>query len=235
MWRTTAFLKRHPDLSRADFIKQAEALSAAVAAHEAAPARTIMNLPMDPLPSELAAMFGDRFDSVVELWFPDAATAQASLARISSDAEIRAAADAAIDRAGSHAWLAEVVPQIPPPEQHLKFVVAGQVADGLTMAEAQEYWRVEHPRVFREVTDFAPYIVGYTQMHGRDVLTPAAIEWLAQLDFYPMCADMGLRSVADVVTAYSMPSYLSIVRTDEERFSKPADMLSFASDSYRAW
>lgn len=235
MWRITAFLKRHPDLVRADFIPRAEALMVMVAAHAAAPARTMLNLPMDPLPAELAAMFGDRFDAVAELWYPDAAAAQASLARLSADTAIGAAAGAAVDRAGSHAWLAEVVPQILPPAEHLKFVVAGQMADGMTMTEAQEYWRVEHPRVFRTVTDFVPYILGYTQMHGRDVLASGAIDWLAGHDFYPMCADMGLRSVADVVTAYSMPSYLAVVRPDEEHFSKPGDMLSFASDHACVW
>ena len=235
MWKIMAFLKRHPDLTRATFIVRAEALMAAVAAHPAAPARVVLNLPMDPLPAELAAMFGDRFDAVAELCFADAAAAQASAAALGTDGAIAAAAAAAVDRAASTAWLAEVVPQIPPPARHLKFLVAGQVADGWTIAAAQEYWRVEHPRVFREVTDFVPYIEGYTQMHGRDILAPGAIDWLAAPLFYPMCAEMMLRSVADVVTAYAMPSYLAVVRPDEERFSKPADMLSFATGEDRAW
>lgn len=235
MWRITAFLKRQQGLTRAEFIPQAKALMEQVAANAGAPFRTILNLPMDPLPAELAAMFGDRFDAVVELWYPDKAAAQASLAQLSADEAIDAAAGVTVERRGSHAWLAEVVPQIPPPEKFLKFVVAGQMADGMTTYEAQEYWRVEHPRVFRKVTDFLPYIAGYTQMHGRDVLAPGAIDWLATHDFYPMCAEMGMRSVAEVVTAYSMPSYLAIVRPDEEHFSKPGDMLSFASDSAVAW
>ncbi|WP_371433339.1 EthD domain-containing protein [Novosphingobium sp.] len=208
---------------------------AQVASHAAAPARVVLNLPMDPLPAELAAMFGDRFDAVAELWYDDEGTAQVSLARLAADPELGAAAARAIDRGASHAWLAEVVPQIPPPTQCLRFVVAGQMADGMTLAEAQEYWRLEHPRVFRTVTDFVPYIVGYTQMHGRDVLESGAIDWLGAHDFYPMCAEMGLRSVADVVTAYSMPSYLAVIRPDEEYFSKPGEMLSFASGEARTW
>lgn len=235
MWRITAFLKRQPGMTRRDFIPQAEALLALIADHPGAPARTVLNLPMDPLPAELAAMFGDRFDAVAEFWYPDAAAAQASLARLSADDGVRAAASSAIDRSGSHAWLAEVVPHIPPPSKFLKFIVAGQMADNFTLAQAQEYWRVEHPRIFYTVTDFVPYIVGYTQMHGRDVLVPSAIDWLADHDFYPMCAEMGLRTVSDVVTAYSMPSYLAIIRPDEEYFSKPGDMLSFASDRALAW
>ncbi len=235
MWRITAFLKRHPGITRKDFIPQAKALLALIADHASAPLRTILNLPMDPLPSELAEMFGDRFDAVAEFWYADAETAQASLAQLGSDSAISATAGSTIDRDGSHAWLAEVVPQIPPPPNFLKFVVAGQMADSFTLAEAQEYWRVEHPRLFLTVTDFVPYIVGYTQMHGRDVLAPGAIDWLAAHDFYPMCAEMGLRSVEDVVTAYSMPSYLAIIRPDEEHFSKPGEMLSFASDRTVSW
>lgn len=235
MWRFTAFLKRQPELSRAHFISRVNGLFDAVFAHGAAPDRIVLNLPMDPLPEALAAMFGDRFDAVTELWFADGDRARASLARLGADAAIEEAAGALVDRAASHAWLAEVVPQIPPPENTLKFIVAGQMADGMTMAEAQEYWRVEHPRVFRSVTDFLPYILGYTQMHGRDVLAADEADWLARHDFYPMCAEMAMRSVADVVTAYSMPSYLATVRPDEEHFSKPGEMLSFASDRARTW
>lgn len=230
MYRITAFLKRGRGLDRARFVDEARALLTRIAAHDPAPARVVLNLPMDPLPPEMAAAFGDRFDAVVELWFADAEEANATLEALSADATIAVAADAAIDRAASHAWLAEVVPQIVPPGDHLTFFVAGQVADGWTVDAAQAYWREVHPRVFLSVADFVPYIVGYTQMHGRDVLRPGAIDWLAARDFYPMCADMGLRSVADVVTAYSMPSYLAIIRPDEEKFSKPGDMLSFASN-----
>lgn len=235
MWRITAFLKRHSGLTRKEFIPHAQALMTRIADHRGAPVRVILNLPMDPLPVELATMFGDRFDAVAELWFADAPSANAALLQLAADEAIGALAASAIDQGGSHAWLAEVVPQIPPPPAFLKFVVAGQMADNFTLAEAQEYWRVEHPRLFLTVTDFVPYIVGYTQMHGRNELAPGAIDWLAAHDFYPMCAEMGLRSVEDVVTAYSMPSYLAIIRPDEEYFSKPGEMLSFASDRALAW
>lgn len=235
MWRVTAFLKRKAALDRKAFVQHVETLLAAIAAHDAAPEKTVLNLPMDPLSDQMAAMFGDGFDAVVELHFTDSDAANAALFALAADAKIAALADAAIDRAGSHAWLAEIVPQIVPPAEHLTFFVAGQIADGMTRDEAQQYWRSEHVRVFTSVPDFIPYIVGYTQLHGRDVLRPGAIDWLAAESFYPMCADMGLRSTEDVVTAYSMPSYLAIVRPDEERFSKPADMLSFASGRKRIW
>jgi len=229
MWRITAFLKRHPSLDRHGFIAAARTLCKAIAVHDPAPRRTVINLPMDPLPPALASMFGDRFDAVAELWFEDGSEAAATLGALSRSTMLNNLSARAIDRAGSYAWLAEVVPQIPPPDDYLKFVVAGQAADGMTMLEAQDYWRDDHPDVFRAVADFAPYIVGYTQMHGRDTLVPCAVDWLAAEGFYPLCADMGLNSAEDVAVAYSMPGYLAIVRPDEEKFSKPADMLSFAS------
>ena len=229
MWRLTGFLTRKDFFDRSQFMAGAEALCMDMAAHDLAPARTVLNLPMDPLPADLAQAFGDRFDAVLELWFDDPENAKRTIAAFGQDMELRATADAAIDAGASHAWLAEVVTQVPPPDRHFKFVVAGQVADGLTVDEAQAYWRNEHPRIFMSVDDFMDYIVGYTQMHGRDVLEAGEIDWLARTDFYPMCADMGLRSAEEVATAYSLPSYLAIVRPDEEKFSKPADMLSFAS------
>jgi len=233
MWRAIAFLRRNQLLNRNEFIARVEELLHKVATCSPAPAKTVLNLPMNPMPQDLKGMFGDRFDAVVELWFDHGTEARDVLRAIAANESIVHEADAAIDKASSHAWLAEVVEQVPPPAELLRFFVAGQVADGLTVKDAQEYWRTEHPRVFLSVEDFRPYIAGYTQMHGRDILVKGEIDWLALASFYPMCAEMGLRTAEDVVAAYALPSYLAIVRPDEERFSKPADMLSFASDRQR--
>lgn len=65
MWRVTAFLKRKAALDSKTLLHHAEALMAATAAHGDAFLKTILNLPMDPLPDQMAAMFGDRFDAAV--------------------------------------------------------------------------------------------------------------------------------------------------------------------------
>ena len=65
MWRVTAFLKRRVALDRKTLVHHAEALMAATAAQGDAPLKTILNLPMDPLPGQMSAMFGDRFDAAV--------------------------------------------------------------------------------------------------------------------------------------------------------------------------
>lgn len=229
MWRVTAFLKRRSSLTREQFVARGGALFEAIAARPVRPSRILFNLPIDPPSERLTAMFGDRFDGVAELWFADEAEAQRVLADIAQDAVVVAAAAAVIDRDASSAWLAEVVPHYEVAGTGVKFVVAGQVADGLTVAEAQTYWREQHFRVARTVDDFMAYLTRYVQMHGRDLLPPGWIDWLARHSFFPMCADMGLRTESDVEIAYSLPSYLAIIRPDEERFSKPGDMLSFAS------
>ena len=183
MWRVTAFLKRKAALDSKTLLHHAEALMAATAAHGDAFLKTILNLPMDPLPDQMAAMFGDRFDAVVELHYADAEAANASLTALSADEGIAARAADTIDRAGSHAWLAEIVPQIVPQAEHLTFFVAGQIADETTRLEAQQYWHTEYVRVFTSIPDFIPYIVGYTQLHGRDLLRPGAIDWLTAESF----------------------------------------------------
>lgn len=75
------------------------------------------------------------------------------------------------------------MPQIVPQAEHLTFFVAGQIADETTRLEAQQYWHTEYVRVFTSIPDFIPYIVGYTQLHGRDLLRPGAIDWLTAESF----------------------------------------------------
>src|SRR3546814_13837361 len=41
-------------------------------------------------------------------------------------------------------------------------------ADGYDVERAQQYWRDIHPKVFLAEKDFAEYITGYVQNHGRD-------------------------------------------------------------------
>lgn len=193
------------------------------------PAEIAINLPLEPMPAELAGMFGDRFDSVVELMFGSTEQAVAVLMDMQADHDLRSHAATFIDQQGSSHWLAEVVPQYEVPGTGIKFVVAGQTAGDVSVEEAQRYWCEVHPVVFRAVPDFMEYITRYVQMHGRDVPALRDFVLLGRNDFYPMCADMGLRTIADLPVAYSLPSYLAIIRPDEKKFSRPEEMLSFAS------
>jgi hypothetical protein len=229
MWRVTAFLKRAPGLARTDFVEHWQALAARIAARDIRPVRIVMNLPLDPPLPDLIAMFGDRYDGVGEWWFDSREQAIRTLLGLERDEALQQASAALLDEQGCSRWLAEVLPVVEEPGTGIKFVVAGQQADGYTIDQAQRYWRDVHPPLFRSVDDFMAYITGYVQMHGRDAPELAGTHLFGRYDFYPMCADMGLRHPADVAVAYALPSYMAIVRPDELKFSKQGEMLSFAS------
>src|SRR5690606_40680054 len=53
--------------------------------------------------------------------------------------------------------------------------------------------------------------------------------WLAVARFVPMCSDMGLETQQSFIDAYTSESYLRIIRPDEEKFSRPGEMLAFVS------
>jgi hypothetical protein len=230
MLRLTVFFKRRPELSRAQFVQGWRRLFEAVAAHEAAPARVLMNLPLDPMKDALGKLFGDRYDGVGELWFETEAGAVAALTALNEDATLRALARACIDIEASTQWLAEIVPHHEVPGTGIKFIAAGQTADGWSVPDAQLYWREKHFELAKTVPDFMEYLTKYVQMHGRDLAALHGQDWLAAYQFYPMCADMGLRQIADIEVAYTLPSYLAVIRPDEQKFSKQAEMLSFASE-----
>lgn len=231
MWRQTMFLKRAAGLDRGAFVTGWEALSRQLARRPGSdrPARIILNLPLDPPVPELAAMFGDRYDGVGEFWFASRDAAVRTLLRMERDEALRRRSDALLDGAACSRWLAESVPHVELPGTGVKFVVAGQQAEGYTVDEAQRYWREMHPPLFRAVDDFMAHITRYVQMHGRDVPELAQTQLFGRYDFYPMCADMGLRRIEDVAVAYALPSYLATIRPDELKFSKQGEMLSFAS------
>jgi hypothetical protein len=54
-------------------------------------------------------------------------------------------------------------------------------------------------------------------------------DWLARGRFVPMCAEMGFVEQQDFVRNYSCEQYRTIVRPDEEKFSRPGEMLAFVS------
>ncbi len=48
-----------------------------------------------------------------------------------------------------------------------------------------------------------------------------------------MCAEMGFADARDFITNYSNEEYQRIVRPDEERFSRPGEMLAFVTGKQR--
>jgi len=231
MWRVTAYLKRAPSVVREDFVARWQALADRIVSRNGAarPDRIVLNLPLDPPLPDLIAMFGDRYDGLTELWFRSREDAIRILLNLEADPGLREQSAGLLDTAACSRWLAKVRPVIDKPGTGVRFFVAGQQVASLTVEEAQRYWHDVHPRVFGDVDDFMAYITGYTQMHGSSAPELADTTLFGRYDFYPMCADMGLREPADVPIAYALPSYMEIIRPDELKFSKQAEMLSFAS------
>jgi len=231
MWRITAYLKRAPGMAREDFVARWHVVSSRIASRDPAarPVRIVMNLPLNPPEPELIAMFGDRFDGLAEFWFRSREEAIRIPLDLEADPDLRARSAEMLDTGACSRWLAEVRPVIDRPGTGVRFFVSGQQAEGLSVQEAQRYWRDVHPAVFGGVDDFMAYITGYIQMHGLDAPELAGTTLFGRYDFYPMCADMGLREAADVPIAYALDSYMDIVRPDELKFSKQGEMLSFAS------
>jgi hypothetical protein len=167
----------------------------------------------------------NMFDASAEFWFDDEHAAGLALALLTQDEELTASAACYVANEKTVAWMGEYLPKLQMQGVRLKLTVTGDVADGRTIPEALQYWSDVHPVVARTARDFWAYLRLYAQIHGRRVAG------LAQ--YRPMAADVGFESAEDFVVAYSHPQYLSIVRPDEIKFSKPGDMFAFATMDQR--
>jgi hypothetical protein len=70
------------------------------------------------------------------------------------------------------------------------------------------------------------------QFHGRETSGLDIGTSLAIARFVPMCADMGFAQQQDFLTTYTNDEYLRIVRPDEEKFSRPGEMLAFVGEEF---
>jgi hypothetical protein len=168
----------------------------------------------------------NMYDASTEFWFDEEKAAGNALALLTQDEELIASAARYVATEKTVAWMGEYLPKLHIDGVKLKLTVTGDVADGYTIAEALRYWSDVHPMVARTAQEFWGYLRLYAQIHGRAV---------PGLNLYrPMAADVGFESAEDFVTAYSHQQYLSIVRPDEIKFSKPRDILAFATMDQRA-
>jgi hypothetical protein len=167
----------------------------------------------------------NMFDASAEFWFDDEHAAGLALALLTQDEELGASAARYVAKEKTVVWMGEYLPKLQMDGVKLKLTVTGDVADGCTIPEALQYWSDVHPVVARTARDFWAYLRLYAQIHGRRV------PGLAQ--YRPMAADVGFENAEDFVVAYSHPQYLSIVRPDEIKFSKPVDMFAFATMDQR--
>jgi hypothetical protein len=186
---------------------------------------------LDP---EVAGLFPPLFDALLEFWFDDAENAAAVMAKLDRDSAVRDAAEAVVDAERSVLWLAQVFPiKCEEGRSRVKFLAGGDAAEGWSIEGAQRYWREVHPAVARTAPTVWEPLTRYVQFHGSPVPDGVGASPLGRWRRVPMCAEMGFADERDFVTNYSNAEYLSIVRPDEEKFSRPGEMLAFVSGEER--
>ncbi len=238
MWRLTILLVRDAAVAAAAFTPRlletfVPALLDAIGGDPRL-RRLIANIRPPDLESAVAAMFPARFDGLLEMWFETQADAEAVSRLLAGSAACRAAARGLIDGGRGIAWLAEVFPiKAEIGVTRIKFMAGGEVAPGWTVDAAQRYWRDVHPVIAQTVPEVWGRLARYTQFHGCDAPGLAVGDWLARVRFVPLCAEMGFARARDFVLTYTGADYLRIVRPDEEKFSRPGEMLAFVSGEER--
>ncbi|MDT0508475.1 hypothetical protein [Novosphingobium sp. MMS21-SN21R] len=237
MWRATVLLRKRGDISGASFQeawldKVAPAIGEAVAANGHA-IRALVNAAPESISDALRDVFPPAFDGLLELWFDDAASAVSCLEMLRSNPVLRDLALPVIDGAAGVLWLAQAFPIKPEAGSAVKFLAGGDVAVGVPLDVAQAYYREEHPRVAQTAPKVWEPLTRYTQFHGRPDPHVPDIDWLAAARFVPMCSDMGFADIGDFLKVYGSDQYARIVRPDEQKFSRPGEMLSFISAEER--
>jgi hypothetical protein len=226
MWRVTTLLKGAAGLGRPQvFHGLLEEYAPRLLANSALTRPHLKKIDIAVACSAAGSGLPEMFDASAELWFDDEQAAGRALAILTQDEELIACAARYVETEKTVVWMGEYLPKLQREGVKLKLTVTGDVADGCTVAEALQYWSDVHPVVARTAHAHWAYLRLYAQIHGR--MVPG-------LSIYrPMAADVGFESAADFVSAYSHPQYLSIVRPDEMKFSKPGDMFAFATMDQR--
>lgn len=231
LWRVSALLVCRPGTRLEEGLLPA---IEAVVSDDKRLARFIVDRPPSSLDSDVAGLFPPLFDALLQFWFDNADSAMAVMAGIEANPAVRAAAETVVDGARSVLWLAQVFPiKREEGRSRVKFLAGGDVAEGWSIAEAQRYWRDVHPVVARSAPTVWDPLTRYVQFHGGPVPEGARAGPLGRWRQVPMCAEMGFADERDFITNYSNDEYRSIVRPDEEKFSRPGEMLAFVSGEER--
>lgn len=235
LWRVAALLRRHRGVDEDSFNRRladelAPAMTAALSDATALD-RLVLDRRPQALDPQVAELFPPLFDGMMGFWFRRAEDVAATMQALDRAAEVRSIAGALIDAEASVVWLAQVFP-IKPEEgrSKIKFLAGGDAAEGWIIADAQRYWRDVHPKVAQTAPTVWGPLTRYVQFHGHQVPPGLdAVNWLGVWKLVPLCAEMGFARASDFLTNYSNEEYRTIVRPDEERFSRPGEMLAFVT------
>ena len=215
MWRITSFFKRSSSLSRERAIEQWMKeffYPASKRMNEAGACRALVNLPFDPPAQDLP----DNFDTVAEFWFNDLESARIGLSRL-KEIQSTEAWTQLVDSASPAPWIGEMKPVLDSGPLGIKVIRAGRPAKGVDATDALAYWRNCHADVAKTATGFWALLRRYTQVPAVDPESAEA---------YPLQADVGAASIADMKAAFSHPEYFSIVQPDERKFSLAGKLVS---------
>lgn len=198
------------------------------------PVRLVVNALPASVNPDLSGLFPPLYDGLIELWSAKPQTAIEAANAAQADRAVAEAAAPLIDAGATPIWLAQVYPIIPEAgHSRVKFLAAGDVAEGWTIEEAQRYWREVHPVVFQSARPDRELVMRYVQFHGAPVPNDARSGPLGTWRRVPMCAEMGFENETDFIANYSDEKYQTIVRPDEEKFARPGEMLATISRSER--
>lgn len=235
MWRLSAFLARNPDISRDAFLNrlvdQWAPSAASFGQQRGALKQVVVSLPQDLSGTGLESLFPPVFDALVELWFDSSEDALSTLSQFAG-AEDALRLDDAIDPSTSVCFLGEVKPKKPDHDgkSGVRMTVAGHVREGWNIDDAHRYWSEVHPVVAQKVPETWERLSLYQQIHNKNIIGDELVSWLCPYQYYPMSADMGAPTIQQLLAAYDNEQYMAIIRPDEQKFSRPEDMLTFVSD-----
>ena len=233
MWRVTTLVNQSADSRSGDFGRQwLDVLAPAIAAaakQDGRAHRIIVNVPPPEIDEKVAAVFPRPYDGLIEFWFESAQLAADGMRLLSAHSDLCNLAGSIVNGKSGVAWLAKAVLSKPEAGTAVKFLAAGDVAEGVALEDAQRYWAESHPKVAQTAPEVWEPLTRYTQFHGKPEPRLDMGDWLAAPRFVPMCSDMGFARQTDFIGVYTSDQYESIVRPDEETFSRPGEMLSFIS------
>jgi hypothetical protein len=237
MWRVTTLIRKRAGVPQRQFEHEwidvvAPAIGERVA-RDGRATRVIVNIAPDDLDEAVSDVFPPAYDGLIEFWFDTPEDAVAAMAGLGADEDLRSLAEPIVDGAGGVAWLSKVVPSKPEQGTRVKFLAAGEVAHGVSLEDAHRYWGEQHPRVAQTAPQVWGPLTRYTQFHGVPQPSLEMGDWLAAPRFVPMCSDMGFAQAQDFLRVYTSEEYARVVRPDEEKFSRPGEMLSFVSGEER--
>ena len=222
MWRITMLMKAAPGIGRQRaFQGMLDDYTRLLVSHLSLARPYLRRIVISCAAETPGSGLPDVFDASAEFYLDDEAAAGETLVVLTEDKQLVAAVSRYCDWSSMVAWMGEYIVKLQLQEANIRLTVTGDIADGCTVEQALEYWSNVHPVVAQKARRFWNYLRLYAQIHGRKV--PGT-----QL-YRPMAAEVGFEDLDDLITAYSHEQYLSIVRPDEMKFSKPGEMYAIAT------